>query len=350
MPAAQARTVNEAMIVAQGLPPQVQERIKEMANNSLEEGYKTLRLMLEDASKRNVSNMTSVVRSLDRTLELTPNDRDALYGKGLAYLTVYHATGERTIPNEWYPLSSTSNLKPCNSFGYGSVNDKLNEAINCLSNATSGKTYTSSPRVGLGKIYLELGVAFLNDRRYSDSISASQKALNNGTTEESRAYSHIGKAHYEIMLKNMTNGRGFESFKKAKVALEQSIKVAPNQWYPHRWLSALHANAHRYNYPGASSTESEQYANTWKVLYEQSPEGIARREQERLEQERLAAEEEKKRAEQMYQARLRSWKNRPCTFNPSLFAIANYGQCEEGYLDPKMPVGANQPMPEDWDL
>ena len=269
-------------------------------------------------------NNGMAIQSFDKALRLNPENRDALYGKGLAHLQLYLLKDH--IPS--YMTLMPVAIPPTFSL--------LSEAINNL-----GAVTKIDP--SFVPVYLELGRALLLDNNYEHSIQANQFALKLGTKEPWRAHSNIGMAYYHKMLQNPARPQGPKMFYEAKTAWEKAITIAENEWFAYHWLGEMHRIAHDdFGYDGASKELANYYSQQAKVLYDQTPQG--RREQAQQQQQQRQQQAQYS-LQQREQARQQSWRNRPCSPYPD--ALRRH-MCQEGYLNPNSVQGANQPMPPNW--
>jgi tetratricopeptide (TPR) repeat protein len=271
-----------------------------------------------------IENNGSALDSFEKALRLAPQDRGALYGRGLANLQIY-------LLKE-YSLTSRSWLL--------SPSQRLQNAINDLAQLTQMGSGANAPQV-----FLYLGQALLLKGNYNDSIQSSLLALEKGTNKPAKAHKNLGLAYSQLMVKNPAPPNGPKFFNAAQNAWLQAAKLAPNDWLPYKWLAELHQYAHNeFGYAQASLQKATNYSQMAANLYQKSPQGQADRQAERRRQEGQANQAAQQRQEQL---RLQSWLNRPCTPNPSGGALTRH-MCLEGYLNPNSPQGKDQPMPEGW--
>ena len=271
-----------------------------------------------------------------KALRLDPGNATALYGRGLAHLQIY-------LQREFIPNYRASMGFP----GYPPLPQSaefLNPAINDLG-AVTRKNPPFAPA------FLELGQALLMNGNYPDAIKASQRAIDLGTTQKWRAYTYIGSAYYQLMLKNPSpQAGGPDNFVEADKALGQAANLNnPWTYVAYDLLARLHRQADKeFGYEGASITKANEYQATARRLYLQTPAG--KREQAR--QRKLGQLQQQQQVQQRQAAREAAWRNRPCT--PDYEAIARSSAlfdnvpCKEGWYDPKSAAGKSQPMPSTW--
>ncbi|WP_339398798.1 tetratricopeptide repeat protein [Tolypothrix sp. LEGE 11397] len=292
-------------------------------NTSLAEGNPTKLLPgIYGNGDKLIDANASAIKSFERALRLDPKNRDALYGRGLAYLNMYVLKDHAIVTQTLVMFPSTL----------------LDTAINDLAQVTrmpSAKNFAP--------VYLELGRALLLNGNYSDSIQANVLALKKGTQQAWRAYSNIASAYYQLMRQNPSPPNGPKLFELAEKSWLQSITLAPNNWLAYKQLAEMHRYAYQeFGYPQASPQKADVYAQKAATLYQQTPQ--AQQERAREQRNQQWRQEEANR-EQQAQARLEAWKNRPCT---------SYGDplrrhmCQEGYLNPQTVQGKDQPMPDGW--
>ena len=271
-----------------------------------------------------ITNNGWAIDSFEKALRLAPQDRDALYGRGVANLQIY-LLKEHSITTQGLILN---------------LSQRLQTAINDLAQVTQMKPGANSPQA-----FLYLGQALLLKGNYNDSIQSNLLALKKGTNKPAKAHKNLGLAYFQLMVKNPAPPNGPKFFDLAQNAWLQATKLSPNDYMPYQWLGEIHQYAHKeFGYPQASLQKASNYSQMAVNLYWKSPQGQAERAAEQRRQESQANEAARQR---QAQSRQQSWLNRPCTPNPSGGALTRH-MCLEGYLNPKTVQGENQPMPDGW--
>jgi len=271
-----------------------------------------------------ITNNGWAIDSFEKALRLAPQDRDALYGRGVANLQIY-LLREHSITTQGLTLNPQQ---------------RLQDAINDLAKVTQMKPGANSPQA-----FLYLGQALLLKGNYNDSIQSNLLALKKGTNKPAKAHKNLGLAYFQLMVKSPAPPNGPKFFDLAQNAWLQATKLSPNDYIPYQWLGEIHQYAHKeFGYSQASLQKASNYSQMAANLYKKSPQGQAERAAEQRRQESQANEAAR---QQQAQSRQQSWLNRPCTPNPSGGALTRH-MCLEGYLNPKTVQGENQPMPEGW--
>ncbi|MCG6137063.1 MAG: tetratricopeptide repeat protein [Nostoc sp. LLA-1] len=318
----------EHHVLIASINSKIQEFITQ-GNTSLAEGNPTKLLSGIYGNGDSLINANaSAIKSFERVLSLDPRNRDALYGRGLAYLNMY-VLKDHAIVTQIFPSTF------------------LDTAINDFAQVTkmpSAKNFAP--------VYLELGRALLFNGEYNHSIEANVLALKKGTKQAWRAYSNIASAYYQLMRQNPSPPNGPKFFESAEKSWLQSVTLAPNNWLAYKQLAEMHRYAYQeFGYQQASPQKADVYAKKAEALYQQTPQ--AQQERAREQRNQRVRQEEAIREQQAH-SRLEAWKNRPCTpieggggvMNTS--ALLRNTICKEGYLSPQSEKGRNQPMPDGW--